>query len=488
MKLILSIIICFVSFTTDAITFSYGRYTGDDAATQAITGLGFQPDLLIVKADGAYQGWMVHKDMSAGNCKGLVGTTALSTGRISTLDADGFTVGTNDDANKDGIIYYFIAFDASADFVLGSFVGTGAETISGLSFQPDMVWLMGAASGDNASPVLRSDLHNNGTVAWDGPDASWDHIASFTSDGFTTNWRTNGSDTYYWVAIDEGASSFETNEYTGNTSDDREITAPGFQPDLSIIITNGGSAPQFRLGNMGIDESMGFVASGLASNGIQKTTTNGFEIGTDSKVNNNGTVSTWLAFGGGTNVLPVELTTFNAKPVALDLVEINWETASEINSSSFEIERGKDGMNFEIIDNVPAAGTSSEIITYKSFDYDPSKGINYYRLKAIDIDGSFEYSAIKTVYLQSNNLSNITGFPNPAVDQINVSFQSEEGTIYFLQITDASGVVMYQANLMSFEGLNQIDFNISTYKKGLYFIKLSEDNQETFKAVKFIKN
>jgi hypothetical protein len=258
MKLLVSALLFVISTSTYGLTFSYGQYTGDDGATQAITGLGFQPELLIIKADGAYQGWMVHEDMAAGNAKGIVGTSALITGRILTLDADSFTVGTDDEANKNAVIYYFIAFEATSDFVLGSFVGTGAKTISGLSFQPDMVWLLGSASGDNSSSVLRSDLHDNGTLAWDGYDA-WDHIASFTADGFTTNWRTNGSATYYWVAIDEGASAFETNEYIGDGSDNIEITAPGFQPDFTMLIGNGGHDPQFRLGNMGINESMGFA-------------------------------------------------------------------------------------------------------------------------------------------------------------------------------------------------------------------------------------
>ncbi len=486
MRVLVSALLLVISASTHALTFSYGRYTGDDAATQAITGLGFQPDLLIVKADGAYQGWMVHKDMSDGDAKGMVGSSALVTDRISTLDANGFTVGTHDEANKNAVIYYFIAFDATSDFVLGSFVGTGAETISGLSFQPDMVWLMGSAAGDNGTAVLRSDLHDNATLAWDGYDA-WDHIGSFTSDGFTSNWRTDGSNTYYWVAVDEGASGFETNEFTGNATDDREITAPGFQPEFVMLIGNGGNDPQFRLGNMAIDQSMGFAASGLANNGIQLTTPTGFQIGDDSKVNGSSTKTTWLAYGGGTNVLPVELTKFNVSSIDNNAVQIEWETASELNSSHFEVERASDGSNFESIDQVPSSGTSFETQTYEVIDYEPIDGINYYRLKAVDIDQSFEYSDIKTVSLNPINLSKITSFPNPAIDQISLSFNSLVGETYLLKISDSNGLTIYSANLLGFEGPNEVNFNISTYPQGMYFITILSSTNKKLQAVNFIK-
>ena len=350
-----------------------------------------------------------------------------------------------------------------------------------------MVWLMGSASGDNGTSVLRSDLHDNATAAWDGYDA-WDHISSFTADGFTTNWRTNGSNTYYWVALDESASGFETNEFVGDGSDNREITAPGFQPDFVMLIGNGGHDPQFRLGNMGIDESMGFAASGLASNGIQMTTPTGFQLGNDNKVNQSVNKTTWLAYGGGTNLLPVELTKFELSAIDNSQVKIEWETASELNSSHFEVERASDGSNFESIDQVPSSGTSFEKLTYEVIDYEPIDGINYYRLKAIDIDQSFEYSDIKTVSLNPISLSKISSYPNPAVDQVNLSFNSLVGETYLLKITDSKGLTIYTANLLGFEGPNEVNFNISTYPQGMYYITILSSSNKKLQAVNFIKH
>lgn len=487
MKQALYIAFFVFSIPCSALTFSYGKYVGNDGATQAITGIGFQPDLLIVKADGAYQGWMVHKDMSAGNAKGLVGTGALVTGRISTIDADGFTVGTHDEANKASVEYYFIAFDASSDFVLGSFVGTGAKTISGLSFQPEMVWLMGAASGDNACAVLRPDGHDNATLAWDGYDA-WDHIATFESDGFTTNWRTNGSDTYYWVAIDASASNLELGEFVGDGNDNYNITAPGFQPDFSMVIANGGANPQFRLGNMPINESLEFAAVGAAANKIQQTMATGLQVGDDATVNELNTKITWLAYGGGTNVLPVELVNFKLNTTVEGKIIVAWQTASEINSSRFEIERASRGMDFTVMDEVQAAGSSTEQIDYSIIDEDPIDGINYYRIKAIDLDGSFEYSEIKTVSLESNSIGELQVSPNPARDEISLSFELSKGDIYSLQVVGSDGVIVYQGNVVGYEGVNEIDLNISSYIYGVYYINFFSSENTNFKGIKFVKN
>lgn len=484
-KLLTFLLLC-CTVASHALTFSYGRYTGDDAATQAITGVGFEPDLLMVKADGAYQGWMVHIDMADNEAKGLVGSDALLSGRISTLDSDGFTVGTHDEANKDGVVYYFIAFEESADLAVGSFVGTGAKTITGLSFQPEMVWLMGSASGDNSTAVLKSVDHDNATTDWDGYDA-WDHIGSMTSDGFSTNWRTNGSATYYWVAINESASSFEHGEFTGDANDNRQITAPNFQPDFTMIIANGNGIPQFRTANMGIDESMGFTASGLSANGIQKTMFNGFELGDSDAVNESGTKITWLAHGGGVNVLPVELSKFELKPMPTEEIQVTWKTSSEINSSHFEIEKSDNGSDFVKISELAAAGTSSEVLHYAYIDAEPIDGINYYRLKAVDLDDSFEYSQIKTVSLTSSHIKSMSSFPNPAIDKVNLNFNSAVGDLYFLQIVDANGIVVYNANVYGFEGPNQVEFNISTYQKGIYFVRLFNENKSELKGIRFLK-
>jgi hypothetical protein len=232
----------------------------------------------------------------------------------------------------------------------------------------------------------------------------------------------------------------------------------------------------------------GFAASGLASNVIQETTSNGFIIGDDNKSNQNLTKFTWLAYGGGTNVRPVELTKFEIEAIDKESIQIKWETASEINSSYFEVQRGAKGNDFETINEVPAAGMSAGKVTYDVIDYEPLAGIKYYRLKAVDLDDSFEYSSIKTVSLNPINLSKISSYPNPAVDNIKLTFNSIVGEAYILKISDSRANNIYSANLMGFEGPNAVNFNISTYPAGIYYITILSTNSEKLQAVNFIKH
>jgi hypothetical protein len=112
-------------------------------------------------------------------------------------------------------------------------------------------------------------------------------------------------------------------------------------------------------------------------------------------------------------VVPVSLINFNANK-ADKKVLLNWETSSEINSSHFEIERSINGYQFEKIGRVNAAGNSNTLKAYKFIDNFPVKGMNYYRLKEVDLDDQYKYSDIRKVEMQSdaavfvlnNNLSN----------------------------------------------------------------------------------
>ena len=126
--------------------YSYGTYTGDDAATLTVGYVGFQPEVVIVfPLSASYVGWCATNDMAAGYAKKLSGNTALVTGRMDAFLSNGFRVGTNDDANKLGVKYFFIAFNENADVYVNSYVGEGDASypITGVGFAPQMVWLFG---------------------------------------------------------------------------------------------------------------------------------------------------------------------------------------------------------------------------------------------------------------------------------------------------------------------------------------------------------
>jgi hypothetical protein len=111
-----------------------GSYTGN-GSSQSITGLGFQPEVVWIKADdNNYSGAMSTSTMGSNKTKTLEGTGTLHSGSITSLDSDGFSVGSGTDVNADTVTYYWTAFDANSDMVVNSYTGDGSATqaISGV--------------------------------------------------------------------------------------------------------------------------------------------------------------------------------------------------------------------------------------------------------------------------------------------------------------------------------------------------------------------
>jgi hypothetical protein len=106
-------------------------------------------------------------------------------------------------------------------------------------------------------------------------------------------------------------------------------------------------------------------------------------------------------------------------------VKLSWNTFSEHNSRETVIERSVDGVNFYTIGSIAAAGNSSTEIKYSYTDVSPMAGRVYYRLKMLQVGGSFTYSDTKSVYFGLDEENEITLYPNPIMDEINVRWSKD---------------------------------------------------------------
>ncbi len=127
-------------------------------------------------------------------------------------------------------------------------------------------------------------------------------------------------------------------------------------------------------------------------------------------------------------VLPVELVLFDAKKDG-ETTLVTWQTASERESSHFNIVRSKDGFNFENIGEVSAARNSHQMLRYSFVDDSPLTGDSYYRLESVDLDGSTDFSNVVAVHFDERTETYVV-YPNPAIagEAINIKgeFQSVE--------------------------------------------------------------
>ncbi|MEO1625720.1 MAG: hypothetical protein AAFV25_11235, partial [Bacteroidota bacterium] len=112
--------------------------------------------------------------------------------------------------------------------------------------------------------------------------------------------------------------------------------------------------------------------------------------------------------------LPAELIRFDAKRLNNSKVSLEWETASEINFSHFEIERSADGTNFQTLARVASKGDFMTAASYGYTDVLPLGGVNYYRLKQVDTNGTFLYSDIRLLPFPMD--ASISVYPNPTAE------------------------------------------------------------------------
>ncbi len=185
--------------------------------------------------------------------------------------------------------------------------------------------------------------------------------------------------------------------------------------------------------------------------------------------------------------LPVELLTLYGQ-VHERTNQIFWVTSSEENSKSFEIERSLHlNEDFEKIGELVAAGHSTESLSYDFIDENPF-GKGYYRLKMIDLDGSFEYSNTILLQRETDFFEMAVVFPNPTKDNLNVHLEIDDNETGELEysIFDVLGK-KYYSNILTYQQ-GRISFSLDTshLPPGIYTILLDKNGRKKI-ARKFIK-
>lgn len=185
--------------------------------------------------------------------------------------------------------------------------------------------------------------------------------------------------------------------------------------------------------------------------------------------------------------LPVDLVNFDGYYYE-DANVLHWKTQSEYNNDFFTIERSRNGMNWETLSTIQAAGFSNEELTYQYRDTDPLNGVNYYRLMQTDRDGTKQH--LGTIALQNNTDNNslfTNVFPNPANDLIyfNYTGRNLEEAIQ-IAIYDELGKLIFSKLIEDFNNNKAISLNLVGMSSGLYTMSISQNNeQQVQKFVKF---
>jgi hypothetical protein len=224
----------------------------------------------------------------------------------------------------------------------------------------------------------------------------------------------------------------------------------GDQMKVDIL---GGLKP-FQTGAANASLSDNFVLSGPGTIVVSGTANRADEIITYTTSSSGATCVSCMS------TLPIELLAFQ---VSLEdqAVACDWWTETELNNDFFTIERSLDGTHFEPIAYMKGAGTSSEPIHYKMYDYDPYLDIvSYYRLTQTDYNGQTRFHEIRSI--KPKKINELTIYPNPSNGTIRIS--GDYKTLLDSKLFDTSG----REIALNHSSLESKEITVSSLPVGVY--------------------
>jgi hypothetical protein len=185
----------------------------------------------------------------------------------------------------------------------------------------------------------------------------------------------------------------------------------------------------------------------------------------------------------GANTMPLTLLSFSGKVQSNNGV-LNWRTANEQNTSTFDVEQSIDGKSFVAVGKVNVSSSAGDKdYTFTARSINTLAPVVYYRLKMNDADGKFTYS--NTVVLQTKGNVSVRFYPNPVKETAILTMSVEKKEVINYNIVDNAGRVLHSSSVTLAEGSNNISIDVKNLANGLYFISIK--GEQTNKKVQFIK-
>lgn len=183
----------------------------------------------------------------------------------------------------------------------------------------------------------------------------------------------------------------------------------------------------------------------------------------------------------GDTPTPITLASFTAKPMDSEAVSLDWITSSEENNEYFSIEHSTNGRDFIAIDEVEGALNSTEMRYYNYMHKEATKGLNYYRLRQVDTDGTFSFSPIEVVNIAADIAIEVR--PTIAEGTITMSIAKAFDKESTIEIYNVLGSLV-SAEVLA-RGDVQKTLNVNDLQSGHYFIRLTDGlNTQTTRFIK----
>lgn len=180
--------------------------------------------------------------------------------------------------------------------------------------------------------------------------------------------------------------------------------------------------------------------------------------------------------GWSSNVLPVNFINFSGQKTGTNAIQLKWAVGHETSVAKYEIERSKDGQQFENAGFVTMLNTTGR---YSFIDNVAAQGTLFYRIKEIDQDGRIKYSSVIALRFPATTNADIAVFPNPVSQSLFIT-TNDNSIIQKITVFDGNGKVVLQRTGTE----NQLD--VSRLAAGLYRVRVIKANGESAAAT-FLK-
>ena len=242
--------------------------------------------------------------------------------------------------------------------------------------------------------------------------------------------------------------------------------------------------------NTGLDATLQFYYLDHELNGIPENDLSPFEHDgvewTEHAINNSNQTSNFVEVAGIDEFnfwtlaemvapLPIELLYFRGKLQENNEVFLDWATTTEIDNKGFEVQKMIFNSNWESIGWIKGFGNTTEEKRYDFVDKNPNEGLNYYRLKQIDFDGTFNYSDVVAIDVEPS-IKKLKIFPNPTAGILNFNLLINGK----LTIRNTLGQVVYQSQAEAIQFLD-----LSFLPAGTFILEYLDQHND-LQTVKFI--
>lgn len=181
--------------------------------------------------------------------------------------------------------------------------------------------------------------------------------------------------------------------------------------------------------------------------------------------------------------LPVSLKSFEANCTQKE-VQLNWRTASEVNNNYFRLERSSDAINFETVTELTVKEGTSTGNFYEYTDTQPLEGVNYYRLKQVDLDGKIVLYPIIATTCAFSRSNELLVFPNPFEKELTISELSNFSFPLRIELYNTTGALLYQKWLLKECAQTKLSIG-NSLTTGVYVLKIT--NSEIGYSKKVVK-